>query len=147
MENVTAKLVSLALASENLDEAVSALKKARKHQPTGKLMMELDQDWAAMIQERDELRAEREEFEAERKAYQRRILLGEEETAKAGVLASLGGRLMSLAKPAGIVLALSAVFGGAAYAMTVMGDGTMAPALVERICDSMGTSSLFSCES
>lgn len=73
MSSVCEKLVVLALASENVDEACAALRKARKVQPDGKLQAILSPDWAAYHNERDALLADRDAFEEERREFQRAI--------------------------------------------------------------------------
>ena len=73
MSDVCEKLVVLALASENVDEAVGALRKARQMQPVGKLPVPDAPDWFEFQRERDAFIAERDAFEEERQDFQRRI--------------------------------------------------------------------------
>ena len=73
MSDVCEKLVALALSSENMDEAIAALRKARQMQPNGKLPIPEAPDWFEFQRERDAFIAERDAFEEERLEFQRRI--------------------------------------------------------------------------
>lgn len=73
------KLVQLALSTENVDEAIAAIKQARRMQPKGRLKADQSPDWSRFERERDQMRAERKAFEEERTAYHRRILHAEQE--------------------------------------------------------------------
>lgn len=138
------KLVLLALASENVDEAVAALRMARQQQPTGKLTVNSDDSWEELHRERKEFRAERDAFEAERRDYQRRIIAGDKERAERSAWRDLGAYALVLGKPAAaVVLAVGAIAG--------MGYGTVAlggtEVLAGHICNAVGDTILMTCDS
>ena len=146
MGNTTEKLVLLALASENVDEAVSALKKARKMQPTGKLEFSADVSHADFLQERRAFQKEREQFEKERREYQRSILAGQEERANRSKWQGLGDYAVVLAKPAAAIVLTVAILGGAGYgAVNYGGAAFAADEIVERICDAVGPTPFIDC--
>lgn len=90
MDSRIEKLILLALASENAEEAVAALRKARKLQPTGKLDFMNDRRAAALVHEREKFNAEREAFEEERRTYQRRVMTCEAEMKNRNTWRGLG---------------------------------------------------------
>ena len=146
MGNTTEKLVLLALATENVDEAISALKRARKIQPKGKLQFSLDVSQADLVRERMEFVTEREEFETERRDYQRRILAGEKERANRTMMQGIGEYANVLAKPVATAVLTLAILGGAGYgAMAYVGADAATAALAERICDTVGPTLFIDC--
>lgn len=149
MSNKVEKLTLLLLASENVDEAISALKKARKLQPSGKLKADQSPDWFRFEEERDKMYAERKIFEEERTSYQRRILIADEKrNAKSQ---SLGQTMLafggSLRKLAGYSVAASMLFGGVAYAMISYNDpqAESEPALRASLCDVLARLEVHQC--
>lgn len=103
MSDVCEKLVMLALASENVDEAVAALRKARKLQPDGKLQIALNPDWFEFNRERDAFLAEREAFEEERQEFQRRIFgTKKKKRSLKSRLRQLNRRVYHMRLPAGL---------------------------------------------
>lgn len=111
------KLILLALSTENISEAVAAMRQARKMQPKGKLKADQSPDWDRFERERDQMRTDREVFEKERTAFHRRILLVEENAARklsAGTFARFGRSMRNIA---GYTALTSMFFGGVAYAM------------------------------
>lgn len=113
MSEVCEKLIRLALSSENIDEAVAALRKARKQQPEGKLQFSIDVEWNNLLSERDAFVQERDAFEAERQEYQRRVIAKE----KNSVVLSVGSAVLRLAGTTRRLIALgilAVVFAGQA---------------------------------
>lgn len=141
------KLVLLALATENVEEAVSALRKARQQQPKGKLQINIDQSWGDLRREREAFQAERDAFEAERRDYQKRILAGEQERANRSAWRDLGAYALVLGKPAAaIVLAVGLVTGMSVGTAALGGASEARTALADRICTAMGETILVDCD-
>ena len=142
------KLVLLALVSENVEEAVAALRKARQQQPKGKLQINIDQGWDDLRRERSAFQAERDAFEAERRDYQKRILSGEQERADRNAWRDLGAYALVLGKPAAALLLVVGLATSMSAGTAALGGASdTRTALAERICDAVGTTILVTCDS
>jgi len=122
------KLVLLALAAENTEEAMSALRHARKLQPKGKLNADQRPDWSKFECDRDALQTDRKIFEEERTAYHRRILQADatkDSKSKAPqdtACCKLAGSLCKFGKVVSYAVLSAIVFGSVAYAMISLGE-------------------------
>ena len=109
------KLVILALASENVDEAVAALRKARKIQPEGKLQALLSPDWVTSQRERDAFIAEHDAFEEERRTFQRNIFSKRKKVSLRSRLRGISNTLFRLRRPVGVAAFCTAFVVNGAY--------------------------------
>lgn len=147
MDKKAEKLVMLALASENVDEAVAALRMARQQQPRGKLQLHLDQEWDRLMLERDKLKEERTAFEDERQTYQRGILIGERAAAARTGYAVLGEYARAVRKPAAAALLGLAILAGATYGAIASGGAAYAGDMItDRICATVTNAPLINCD-
>ncbi|MFQ5622155.1 MAG: hypothetical protein ACE5FS_02045 [Paracoccaceae bacterium] len=148
MNRKVEKLVQLALGTETVDEAIAALRQARKLQPTGSLKANHSPDWEKFEAERERFDTDRAMFEEERTAFHRRILAAEKDggnhRASRGPVARACRTLAGLA---GLTAVASVLLGSVAFAMITYNasqDGA-APGVERSICGVLERFSLNPC--
>ncbi|MXU64127.1 hypothetical protein [Oceanomicrobium pacificus] len=84
MSDQVGKLVAVAISTENVEEAVSALRMARKKQPHGVLDADISPNWTKFHREKQELSDRVAAFEEERNAFLRRVTAEEDGKTRRG---------------------------------------------------------------